>query len=114
MKKHPSFTTMTSLCWRVFLLVTLFLAFQVIPPALGQGEEAKPRPTINLAAAGRQAGPPASLVGASRNNVPNFTALSPLAIPPSTSWAQGTPYPTTIVRYGFVQTASHFYVFGGV
>ena len=25
-----------------------------------------------------------------------------------------TPYPTTIVRYGFAQTATHFYVFGGV
>jgi len=29
-------------------------------------------------------------------------------------WTQGTPYPTTIVRYGFAQTATHFYVFGGV
>ena len=26
----------------------------------------------------------------------------------------GNPYPTTIVRYGFAQTATHFYVFGGV
>ena len=29
-------------------------------------------------------------------------------------WNPGTPYPTTIVRYGFAQTATHFYVFGGV
>jgi len=29
-------------------------------------------------------------------------------------WTAGNPYPTTIVRYGFVQTATHFYVFGGV
>jgi len=29
-------------------------------------------------------------------------------------WTAGTAYPTTIVRYGFVQTATHFYVFGGV
>jgi N-acetylneuraminic acid mutarotase len=29
-------------------------------------------------------------------------------------WVAGNPYPTTIVRYGFAQTATHFYVFGGV
>jgi hypothetical protein len=29
-------------------------------------------------------------------------------------WVAGMPYPTTIVRYGFAQTATHFYVFGGV
>ena len=30
------------------------------------------------------------------------------------AWTAGNPYPTTIVRYGFVQTATDFYVFGGV
>jgi hypothetical protein len=29
-------------------------------------------------------------------------------------WTAGNPYPSTIVRYGFAQTATHFYVFGGV
>src|SRR5262249_36595414 len=29
-------------------------------------------------------------------------------------WTAGTAYPTTIVRYGFAQTSTHFYVFGGV
>ena len=29
-------------------------------------------------------------------------------------WMSGSPYPTTDVRYGFAQTATHFYVFGGV
>ena len=29
-------------------------------------------------------------------------------------WTAGNPYPTTNVRYGFAQTATHFYVFGGV
>jgi hypothetical protein len=29
-------------------------------------------------------------------------------------WTMGTPYPTAIVRYGFAQTVTHFYVFGGV
>ena len=29
-------------------------------------------------------------------------------------WTLGTQYPSTDVRYGFAQTATHFYVFGGV
>src|ERR1051326_5118325 len=29
-------------------------------------------------------------------------------------WASASPYPITDVRYGFAQTATHFYVFGGV
>ena len=29
-------------------------------------------------------------------------------------WTTGNPYPITDVRYGFVQTATHLYVFGGV
>jgi cell division septation protein DedD len=29
-------------------------------------------------------------------------------------WVAGNPYPITDVRYGFAQTATHFYVFGGV
>ena len=29
-------------------------------------------------------------------------------------WSQATPYPITNVRYGWAQTATHFYVFGGV
>jgi len=33
---------------------------------------------------------------------------------PSAAWSQASPYPSTIVRYGFAQTATHFYVFGGV
>ena len=30
------------------------------------------------------------------------------------AWSQATPYPITNVRYGLAQTATHFYVFGGV
>ena len=33
---------------------------------------------------------------------------------PSGAWSQASPYPITDVRYGFAQTATHFYVFGGV
>src|SRR5262249_60741036 len=30
------------------------------------------------------------------------------------AWIAASPYPLNIVRYGFAQTATHFYVFGGV
>ena len=36
MNKQPSSTIMTRLCWGAFFLVLVFLAFQVIPRALGQ------------------------------------------------------------------------------
>jgi hypothetical protein len=41
---------------------------------------------------------------------------SPTCTPGGTPgpWITASPYPTTIVRYGFVQTATDFYVFGGV
>src|SRR5204862_7618654 len=29
-------------------------------------------------------------------------------------WSTASPYPISVVRYGFAQTATHFYVFGGV
>ena len=56
--------------------------------------------------------------GGGGSPTPTPTA-SPTCIPGSPNgaagpWTAGTAYPTTIVRYGFVQTATHFYVFGGV
>ena len=33
---------------------------------------------------------------------------------PPGPWSIATPYPIPVVRYGFAQTATHFYVFGGV
>jgi len=30
------------------------------------------------------------------------------------AWTAGNPYPSTVVRYGFANTGTHFYVFGGV
>jgi Kelch motif len=43
-------------------------------------------------------------------------AATPTPTPPPlcSPWATASPYPTTIVRYGFVQTDTDFYVFGGV
>ena len=46
--------------------------------------------------------------GNSDTNVPTGGLAQPVP------WTAGNPYPTTIVRYGFAQTATHFYVFGGV
>src|SRR6185369_9568371 len=49
------------------------------------------------------------------------TTGSPSATPTCTPgggtpgpWSTASPYPITDVRYGFAQTATHFYVFGGV
>ena len=41
---------------------------------------------------------------------------SPSCTPGGTpgAWSTASPYPISIVRYGFAQTATHFYVFGGV
>ena len=40
---------------------------------------------------------------------------SPTCIPVTPGpWMTASPYPTTIRRYGFAQTATHLYVFGGV
>jgi hypothetical protein len=48
---------------------------------------------------------------------PTPTATATPTCPPqgvAGAWMPGTPYPITDVRYGFAQTATHFYVFGGV
>ena len=39
---------------------------------------------------------------------------TPTPTPLCSPWATASPYPTTIVRYGFVQADTDFYVFGGV
>src|SRR5262249_53940200 len=43
-------------------------------------------------------------------------AATPTPTPPPqcSPWATASPYPIDIARYGFVQTATDFYVFGGV
>src|SRR5205085_2773718 len=33
---------------------------------------------------------------------------------PPGPWTQATPYPIRVARYGFAQTATHFYAFGGL
>ena len=48
---------------------------------------------------------------------PTPTATATPTCPPqggAGAWTAANPYPTTIVRYGFAQTATDFYVFGGV
>ena len=80
MNKQPSSPIMTRLCWGVFFLALLFLAFQVMPRALGQRDAAsKPsvaqtKATVNLAAAGAQSAP-ASLAVPRRPNVSADSAL---------------------------------------
>ena len=45
-----------------------------------------------------------------------IAAATPTPTPPPqcSPWATASPYPSTIVRYGFAQTDTDFYVFGGV
>jgi hypothetical protein len=60
-------------------------------------------------------------IGGGATPTPTATATAtPTATPTCTAratpgpWIAANPYPTTIARYGFAQTATHFYVFGGV
>jgi len=48
--------------------------------------------------------------------VPDVPTGSPTCTPGGTPgpWMAASPYPTTIGRYGFAQTATYLYVFGGV
>jgi N-acetylneuraminic acid mutarotase len=39
---------------------------------------------------------------------------TPTSPPCAEPWTQANPYPTPITRYGWAQTTTHFYVFGGV
>ena len=60
-----------------------------------------------------------STLGGCPSPTPTPTAGTPTPTPtcvPGTPgpWSTATPYPITDVRYGFAQTATHFYVFGGV
>jgi hypothetical protein len=57
---------------------------------------------------------PETICGGGGTPTPTATA-SPTCTPGGNGpWMTASPYPTTIVRYGFAQTATHFYVFGGV
>jgi hypothetical protein len=59
---------------------------------------------------------PQSICGGGASPTPTPSPTCPPGSPNGAAgpWTAGTAYPTTIVRYGFVQTATHFYVFGGV
>src|SRR5918996_756019 len=61
---------------------------------------------------------PESICGGGGSPTPTPTA-SPTCPPGAPGggagpWATASPYPLNNVRYGFAQTATHFYVFGGV
>jgi hypothetical protein len=77
MNEQPSSTIITRLCWGVFFLALLFLAFQVIPRALGQRDASKQ-------AAARV---PSQLLPSDAQSVPSLPRRSP--IPLSTSGVLG-------------------------
>ena len=117
MNKQPA-TIRTYLFRGAFLLSLLGLI--VIPLALGQGNGGKRSVAANVRHAASSA--PGALAGThspakpDTNRLPNDQPqrVVSAAQPAIGAWTLGTPYPTTIVRYGFAQTATHFYVFGGV
>ena len=93
-----------------FLLILLFLLGSVMHQGLGQGNTGNRSGAATLS----QVAPPSSgaVTGtyAPVESAPNI--LGPAA--PTSMWTTAAPYPTTISRYGFAQTATHLYVFGGV
>jgi hypothetical protein len=52
--------------------------------------------------------------GGSPTPTPTATPTCPAGGGAAGPWTAGNPYPLNIVRYGFAQTATHFYVFAGV
>ena len=87
--------------------VLLLLGICLISFALAQ------RNTSDRTAPGALAGThkPAPNIPASGQSQPVAPAAPSQA---ASTWMVAAPYPTTIVRYGFAQSATHFYVFGGV
>jgi Kelch motif protein/dockerin type I repeat protein len=123
MKKQIITAISTRLIPAACLLILPFL----LGPALGQGNASKRSVAANLS----QAAPPSTGAISAPSGVPakptspKIPAIPKSQLPtngvalpaPSEAtgpWTLGTPYPTTIVRYGFAQTATDFYVFGGV
>jgi hypothetical protein len=116
-----------------FLLILPFLLGLATHEALAQRNTGKPSTAvdpsgvapsstgaISAVAQGNQL-PPTSIQGAvgSKPNAPMPTETPagvtlPAPSEPTGPWMLGNPYPTTIVRYGFAQTATDFYIFGGV
>jgi hypothetical protein len=90
MKKQPSSTIMTGLCWGVFFLALVFLAFQVIPRALGQRDASKqaaavPGNTLShptaISTAGQQARViPSPLLPSDAQSVPSLPRTSQIPV----------------------------------
>ena len=109
----------TRLLGAVFLLLLPFLLGPALHQALGQGNTGKQSVTASLKMP--QVAPPSTGAISAPYGVPAKPTSPKIPALPAPSepttpgpWTLGTPYPTTIVRYGFAQTATHFYVFGGV
>jgi len=84
------------------VVLPLFSILIVIPHLVGQRADSG-RSQLSDNASGAVAISP-SMVLPVQNASPNTPG----------PWSIGMPYPITVVRYGFAQTATHFYVFGGV
>src|SRR5207247_10512223 len=86
MNKQPSSTLMTRLCWGVFFLALLFLAFQVMPLALGQSRNGAGKQTMAASMQMPQVVQPATGAVSRRPAVP---ALPASQLPKATSGPAG-------------------------
>ena len=88
--------------------------FAVASPASGAAQATKLSGAHFKAASQSNAGSP--LLPYDVRGVPDVPTGSPTCTPGGTPgpWMAASPYPTTIGRYGFAQTATYLYVFGGV
>ena len=57
---------------------------------------------------------PQSICGGGASPTPTATCVPAGPGAGAGAWTAASPYPLNLVRYGFAQTATHFYVFGGV
>ena len=105
-----------------FLLILLFLLGSVMHQALGQGNASNRSVAANISqvapdSSGAVSAPPGVPATPTSPQIPaipksqlptNGVALPGPSEPTIPSpWTLGTPYPTTIVRYGFAQTTTH-------
>jgi hypothetical protein len=120
MKTHNNSAIKAHLIRGAFYLL-LLIAVCAIPFALAQRNATKrdvANPASNANMVVKFAAAPAAsgadgTVGGTPTPTPTASPTCTVRITPG-PWMTANPYPTAIARYGFAQTTTYFYVFGGV
>ena len=121
MKTHNNAATKAHLIRGVFYLL-LLICLCAIPFALAQRNPTKrdvanPASNANIvakfAAAPAASGADGTIGVGTPTPTPTASPTCTVGVTPG-PWMTANPYPTAIARYGFAQTTTHFYVFGGV